>query len=126
MAESVFRTVFVSVVVVLSCSPRRTSRLATVLLAVQWAAVNTYLLLIKDPPQKMNVDDAPVKAACHGYSFTSVFTPLIILDPLLAWPHLQEPGGGGGGGGVVTGPAFVVVVVVVVVVDDESGIQQSA
>ena len=39
----------------------------------------------------------------HGYSLTSVLTPLIILVILLATPQLQVEFVGGRGGGVVEG-----------------------
>jgi len=72
-----------------SCSPSRTLILAVDPPAVQWAAVRTCWLEIRDPPQKGLLPLEDTSPTCQGYSLTSVSWPPTILLPLFTWPQLH-------------------------------------
>jgi len=72
-----------------SCSPIRTRILDVDPPAVQWAAVRTCWVEIRDPPHQGWVPEPDTSPTCHGYSLTSVSCPPTILVPLFTWPQLQ-------------------------------------
>jgi len=72
-----------------SCSPSRTLILPVDPPAVQWAAVRTCWLEIRDPPQKGLLPLEDTRPTCQGYSLTSVSCPPTILLPLFTWPQLH-------------------------------------
>jgi len=73
-----------------SCSPIRTRILEVDPPAVQWAAVRTCWLEIRDPPHQGVLPPGDTSPTCQGYSLTSVSCPPTILVPLFTWPQLQD------------------------------------